>query len=95
VQLTPLGAVAGPELAAASVQDRRPDVRDRLGRVVEVAPPAVQAAERVLHDVFGRDQVAEHDDGELDEADRVRLVQRGDVSGGSRQGRAHHFDVRT
>jgi len=46
--------------------------------VVQCGPLAVQAEEGVVHDVFGLRLVAEHDLGELDQAKRVRLVERGD-----------------
>ena len=75
------GAVAaGPAAVrgAAAVEHAGAQVPERPVPVLQGRPPAVQAEEGVLHDVLGRGLVAEHDLGQLDQAERVRLVERGD-----------------
>jgi hypothetical protein len=47
---------------------------------------AVQPAERVLDHILGGGPVAQHDDGEPDQPDRVRLIQGGDGLRGVRAG---------
>jgi hypothetical protein len=52
----------------------------------------VEAEERVLDHVFGGVPVAEHDDGQPDQAGRVRFVQRGHAGlGVGRRGRSVRF----
>jgi tetratricopeptide (TPR) repeat protein len=69
---------AAAQRAAAAVQHRRPDVGQGLGLVGEPGPVPVQAAERVLHHVLGGGPVAQHDVRQPDQAQGVRVVQRGD-----------------
>ena len=76
------GPGAPPQLGPAPVEHGRADVSERVGRVAEPGPVPVQAEERVLHHVLGGRAVAEHDDGEPDEADRVCPVQLRDAGGG-------------
>jgi hypothetical protein len=70
----------GPDLAAqhraAIVQDRGPHVIERPVLVRQAVPAPVQRAEGVLDRVLGRRPVAEHHQGQPDQADRVQFVQR-------------------
>lgn len=66
-----MAAQRGP----AAVQHADPQVRQRNRRVGQVVPAAVEAEERVLHDVFGGATVAHDDDRHADKAERVFGVQ--------------------
>jgi hypothetical protein len=68
---------AAAQRRPAVVDHAGPRVAQRLGGVREAVPAPVEPAERLLHRVLGGGPVAEHDDGQPDQPEGVRTVQRG------------------
>lgn len=84
---TPLGPEPAAQLVPAAVDRRGPQVGRRLAGVGQVSPSPVEAGERLLDDVLGGGPVAEHDQGQPDQADRMPPVQPGDCRRGVGRGR--------
>ena len=64
--------------AACITEDRT--YKECLLAVRQVTPVPAQSAERLLHDVLRARSAAQHDVGQPDQAERVRLVQSRDCS---------------
>ena len=72
-------AVLDPVDRAASVDHAGADVAESLFLVLERGPAAVQAQEGVLHHVLRRWLVSDHEHRKLDQAERLRPVERRDL----------------